>query len=166
MKRRRVEIGSTPTKKDLVDQIETEGEQYFEKGNSDNRWDAFFSLTAIGGSLAATILSAISVRTEFRWLAAAVAAVPAACASVQKVVDFKGRANWNYRSAAGVRALALELTYQDNADLNAFARRRGAFEIAMEREWANIGSSTLDRETIKSIKALQGDIPARTRDDY
>ena len=65
-----------------------------------------------------------------------------------------------------MRALALELTYQDNADLNAFARRRGAFEIAMEREWANIGSSTLDRETIKSIKALQGDIPARTRDDY
>ena len=54
-----------------------------------NRWDAFFSLTAIGGSLAATILSAISVRTEFRWLAAAVAAVPAACKSVQKVVDFK-----------------------------------------------------------------------------
>jgi len=37
MKRRRLEIGSIPTKDDLVEDIETDGELYFEKGNSDNR---------------------------------------------------------------------------------------------------------------------------------
>jgi hypothetical protein len=106
-------------------------------GRTNNITDVALSISGILASLAATVLAATHV---LPWITAAVATVRA-CASIQKVVDVRGRSGWYFRHAALVRFLASALKYAKIPDVEEFARKRGELEVEMEREWSQIGRS-------------------------
>lgn len=76
-----------------------------------------------------------------KWLAATFAALPAACASLQRIVDFRGRSNWYFQNSAGTRALAMQLKYADAPNLEEYSRKKAELEIDMEKSWAQITNS-------------------------
>jgi hypothetical protein len=124
-------------KEKLIHEFESDGDQYFESGRGNNLLDIGLSIAAILASLLATGLAGLG--SKWTGLVAAVAALPAAFGSIQSVLNTQGRSEWYFRSAAAVRALALELTYDKSPDLAEYARKRGNLEIKMEEEWQNQG---------------------------
>jgi hypothetical protein len=124
------------TRDEFLREVEDEGESCFASGRQNNISDLTLSIVAILGSLIATVLAAASVP---RWAVAAVAAVPAACASLQRIVDFRGRSVWYFKCATYMRSISYALKYSEAPNLEEFARKRGEFEAEMEREWSRIG---------------------------
>jgi hypothetical protein len=127
------------TSDELLRELDEDGEAYFGSGRQNNITDITLSITAILASLVATVLAATGQVPP--WISATVAAVPAACASLQRVVDFRGRSSWYFQHAARVRALATSLRYAKAPDVEEFARKRGDLEVEMEKEWSQIGRS-------------------------
>jgi hypothetical protein len=62
------------------------------------------------------------LKKEADAIAASVATIPAACVSIQGVLDVRGRSDWYFLHAARVRALALKLKYEDTCSLANIAR--------------------------------------------
>jgi hypothetical protein len=123
---------------ELVQELENDGEEFFGGGRLNNITDATLSIVAVFTSLAATVL----VGTDApRWIPAVVAAVPAACATLQKTLDLRGRSNWYFQYAAQVRSLATDLKYADAPNVQECARKRAELETKMEDEWSRIGRS-------------------------
>ncbi len=135
---RSVHSGSAmPTSRDtLLEELVFDGDQYFDAGRQNNLADIALSVMAVLASLVATVLVGAQVSPI---ITATMAALPAACASIQRIVDLRARASWYFIHAARVRALARELEHASEPDLAHFARRRGELEVSMEREWATIG---------------------------
>ena len=117
--------------------LDDDSNQYFMAGRKNKITDVALSISGILASLAATVLAATHV---LLWITAAVATVRA-CASIQKVVDVRGRSGWYIRHVALVRSLASALKYAKIPDVEEFARKRGELEVEMEREWSQIGRS-------------------------
>jgi hypothetical protein len=129
---------NNPEQSELVQELEDDGEVFFNGGRLNNITDATLSIVSVFGSLAATVLVSTQVP---RWLPAAVAAVPAACATLQKTLDFRGRSNWYFQYAAHARSLATDLKYADAPNVQEFAHKRAELEVRMEEEWSRIGRS-------------------------
>jgi|RhiMetdeSRZDD1v2_1073273.scaffolds.fasta_scaffold16941_9 hypothetical protein len=100
---------------ELLRDLQEDVESNFAAGKLNNMADVWLSIVAILASLAATIL--VSTGTA-KWVVASVAAVPAACASLQRVVDFRGRSNWYFKYTSRVRALANSLKFANEPDVS------------------------------------------------
>jgi hypothetical protein len=72
---------------------------------------------------------------------ATAAAIPAAAASLQRIIGIRERSNWYFLYAAQVRALATKLKYAITPDVEDFANKRAELEVEMEKEWLKIGHS-------------------------
>jgi hypothetical protein len=130
---------STDNQRDeLLRDLRNDWESCFESGKLNNITDVVLSIVAILASLIATVLAGTET---VKWVVATVAAVPAACATLQRVVDFRGRSNWYFRYSSNVRALANSLRFSDAPDVSDFARKWGDLDIEMDREWSQIGRS-------------------------
>jgi hypothetical protein len=137
--RKEMSLPGVHTIDELLRELDDDGESYFSSGRQNNITDLALSISAILASLVATVLAASGQVTP--WISATAAAVPAACASLQRVVDFRGRSSWYFQHAARVRALAITLRYAKAPGVEEFARKRGELEIEMEKDWSHIGRS-------------------------
>lgn len=86
-------------------------------------------------------LGRIGPKEISRWIVASVAAIPAAAASLQRIIGIRERSNWYFLYAAQVRALATRLKYAIAPDVEEFANKSAELEIEMEKEWLKIGHS-------------------------
>ena len=75
---------------ELLHDLQVDWESCFASGKMNNITDVALSIVAILASLVATVLAGTET---VKWIVASVAAVPAACATLQRVVDFRGRSN-------------------------------------------------------------------------
>jgi hypothetical protein len=130
-------------KEDLIADLESDGNEYFDAGRMNNLIDLGLSIVAILASLTAGVLVGAAWR-DAQAIIAGVAAIPAACVSIQAVLDVRGRSDWYFLHAARVRALALKLKYEDAPNLAEVARERAELELEMESRWAKIGRSRVN----------------------
>jgi hypothetical protein len=136
---------------DLLRDLEGDWESCFASGKVNNVTDVTLSIVGILASLAATVLVSTDAS---KWIIASVAAVPAACASLQKVVDFRGRSHWYFRYASHVRALASSLKFDNAPDLSDYARKWGALDVEMDKDWSQIGRSGAKPSARRQVPAL------------
>ena len=127
-----------PTRTELIDEIVADQERCFDSGATNNKTDIALTIISVLASLAATVLVSA---TSFKIVTACVAAVPAACTSLQKIIDFRGRSLWYFHHSANLKALALSLKFAKEPNLEEFARRRAEIEIEGEQRWAQIGGA-------------------------
>jgi hypothetical protein len=127
-----------PTRAELLDEFAADETSCFGSGATNNVTDIVLTLMSVVSSLAATILASA---TPHHFLAASFAAVPAACTSLQRIIDFRGRSHWYFKHAADLKALALSLRYAKTPDLEEFAQRRAELEVEGEQRWAQIGGA-------------------------
>ncbi len=125
-----------PTKLDLENELEQDAIEYFDGGRSNYIADMALTIAAVVTSLIAAALAATEL---MKWIRVGAAAVPAACTSIQKILEVKARANWYFTYAARLRALASRLKYSANPDLEDFARKKAAIDLDMEKSWGRIG---------------------------
>lgn len=125
-----------PTADDLCSQIESDAEEYFSAGRFNNMVDVSLTIAAIIISLIAATAASTDAQ---QWFRVGIAAVPAACISVQKVIEVRARSNWYFNYAARLRALELTLRFATSPELSDFARKKAAIDLDMERAWAQIG---------------------------
>lgn len=122
---------------ELLKDLHEEVESSFASGKLNNLADLGLSFVAIVTSLTATVLATTGIKPE--WVVAAVAALPAACASLQRIVDFRSRSNWYFQYTSRVRALANALKFAESPDVADFARQWGVLDVQMASDWAQIG---------------------------
>jgi len=126
----------------LVRDIYNDADIWYKGGKLNNIADLLFTTSTVLASLAATVLSGTD-RVE-AVVVATVAALPAALATIQRVVNFRGRSLWYFRAGAHMRALGYETEWAKAPDLEKLARKRGSLEKRLEAEWAEhiFGAST------------------------
>lgn len=127
----------------LTADIDAEVSGLFRGGKTNHLSDLGCSIGAIVASFIATILAALGSDVVPVWITAAVAALPGFFASLQRVVDFRGRAAWYFSKAAGLRNLALNAKY-GNLSMQEAARQWGETEKQLEERWpesVKIGAS-------------------------
>lgn len=127
-----------PTKDDLLEEFYADESQCFDSGRTNNITDIALSFIAVLGSLAATVMVSTGLNHA---LVASVAAVPAACTTLQRVIDFRGRSLWYFQHAASLTALAVSLKYAATPDLERFARQRADLEIEADKRWSQVGGA-------------------------
>ena len=125
----------------LIDELEADGDVYFSGGFWNNIADLSLTILTVLASLAATVLASVQGGGVSPWVIAGVAAIPAAAASVQRIIGIKERSNWYFFYAAQLRALAMQLRYAKSPDIENFARKYADLEVEMENEWLRIGRS-------------------------
>ncbi len=121
---------------ELASEIETAAADAFSGGRTNNITDILLSMTTIAASLVATVLAGQEVA---KWMIATAAAVPAACTSLQQIVQFRERSHWYFEYAARARAIAMQLKYTPDAATAEFARKMADLDTEMERSWKTIG---------------------------
>jgi hypothetical protein len=135
----------TERRDELVLELESDGEDFFSSGRQNNIIDLSLTCITVLASLGATVLAAVNPTPASRWTLAAVAAIPAAAASLQRIAAVRERANWYFTYAAKVRALAKKLKYANAPDLEEFAKHSAAIDEEMEAEWQKVGHATPSR---------------------
>src|SRR6516225_7717067 len=103
--------------------------------------DLSLTIMTVLASLVATVLATSGEKGVPRWIVAAVAAIPAAAASLQRIIGIRERSNWYFLYAAQVRALATELKYAATPNIEEFGKRYAELEVEIEKEWLKIGHS-------------------------
>jgi hypothetical protein len=126
------------TREDFLSELEEDGNSFFEDGRRNNLIDLGLTISTILASLVATVLAA-DANSVSPWVLAAVAAIPAATASLQRIVGIRERSNHYFMYAAEVRALATQLKFSDDPNVEEFAHKRAEIEVEMEKAWAGIG---------------------------
>jgi hypothetical protein len=127
-----------PTKSDLEDELEADAIEYFDGGRQNYWGDIALTISAVVTSLIAAAVAATDVS---KWLRVGVAAVPAACTSIQKILEVKARANWYFTYAARLRALGATLKYTTDPKLEDFAKKKAFIDLTMDKSWSQIGRS-------------------------
>jgi len=122
---------------DLVREIDGEEDALYKAGRTNHKTDLLFWFTAIIASFVATILAALGKEQIPPWLTAAIAALPGLCASLQRVIDFRGRSAWYFQKAAQMKALLLNVKYQ-GMSVEDGAKRWGQIETAYEDLWPRL----------------------------
>jgi hypothetical protein len=118
----------------LVSSITRDTDAWFFGGKLNNVADILCTALTVVGSLAASVLGG-SHRVDPE-IVAAVAAFPAAVATLQRAVNFRGRSFWYFRAGARMRALLFELESAEVPNVEEFARRRGDLEQELDDGWA------------------------------
>lgn len=137
-----------PKRDELLEELEQDGDSFFSGGFCNNIIDLSLTVFTVLASLVATGLTAANSEKVSRSLIAIIAGVPAAAASIQKIVGVRERSNWYFMFAAQVRSLATRLKFANSPDVEEIANERARLEVKMEAEWTKIGTSigTLRRE--------------------
>ena len=130
-------VRETDARSEMVAEFEVDRDVSFRAGRLNNVTDIVLSTVSVLASLAATVL--IATRCPIA-VAASMAAVPAACTSLQRIVNFRARSHWYFEQASQLTALAISLRFASHPDLEAYAEKRAAFEIAGEKRWSQLGS--------------------------
>lgn len=126
----------------LVTDIRRDIDEWYRYGRRNNLADIGCTVAIVVTSMVATILGAADAVPAVA--VAAVAALPAAAASLQRSVDFRGRAAWYFRAGARLRKLMFEVEQAAQPDLEDFARRRGRLEVELEEAWGTRLASLRD----------------------
>ena len=134
-------MSNETARNELIAELEADGESYFSGGFWNNIIDLSLTILTVLASLVATVLASASSPNIPKWVIAAVAAIPAGAASLQRIVGIRERSNWYFLYAAQVRALATKLRYAASPSAEDFANKRADLEVEMEREWLKIGHS-------------------------
>jgi fatty acid desaturase len=122
---------------DVLREIESQASTDFSMGRRNHLADLSCSMAAIFASLVAAILAAAAATTCVPvWVTAAVAGIPALCTSLQKVIDFRGRAAWYFKKAAKLKRTALALRYENLPE----KKHRRSF-ARLRQQWRNNGLS-------------------------
>lgn len=133
----------------ILAEIESQESSDFSMGRRNHLTDLFCSLAGIVASFIAAVLAATSGACP--WLIATVAAIPALCASLQQVFDFRGRAAWYFQKAAKLRGTILALKYEHLPEAEASQQFRET-EIAMETQWSELVSRSYGVSSQKAGK--------------
>jgi len=120
---------------DLIREINSEEGALYKAGRTNHQTDLLCWYGAIIASFLATILAAVGNTPS--WLIAAIAALPGLCASLQRVIDFRGRAAWYFQKAAQMKALLLNVKYQ-NMSVQDGAKKLGDIETTFENLWPQL----------------------------
>jgi hypothetical protein len=129
-------MSNAPQVAAMLEALEADAEVYFDGGRNNNITDITLTVSAIVTSLIAAVVAATDV---VRWVRVGVAAIPAACTSIQKVIDVRARSNWYFSYAARLRALAVTLQFATSPDLADFAKKRATIDLEMENAWGKLG---------------------------
>jgi hypothetical protein len=121
----------------LMGELEADADSAFQAGKVNNRTDMALSIAAVMGSLAAAVLAAAP--SVLHVVLGAVAAIPAACATLQKTVQFRERSYWYFQYASRARALAMTLEFAETPDLSDLSKQRAEIELDMEKHWGQFG---------------------------
>ena len=124
-----------PTREQLIKDFEEDEDACFDSGRTNNVVDIALTIISVLGSLVATVLAA-TVKNPA--LVASVAAVPAACTSLQRIVGFRGRSVWYFQHAASLKALKFKLKYAVSPNLEEFAEERAELELTGEQRWEQV----------------------------
>jgi hypothetical protein len=125
---------------ELLERLEENGDSFFGGGFWNNIIDLTLTVLTVLASLVATVLTAANSPSIRGWQIAIVAGIPAAAASIQKIVGVRERSDWYFKYSAQVRSLATRLKFA-NASVEEIANERASLEVKMEAEWSKIGSS-------------------------
>jgi hypothetical protein len=126
----------------LLEELEEDGDSFFLGGFWNNIIDLSLTIFTVLSSLVTAGLAVADSQKISHWLIATLAAVPAAAASIQKIVAVRDRSNWYFIYAAQVRSLATRLKFANVPNVEEIAIERAKLEVEMEEEWTKIGSST------------------------
>lgn len=143
------------TRKDFLAELEGDGDSFFGAGFWNNITDLGLTISTVLVSLVATVLATDAQHLP-HWVLASVAAIPAAAASLQRIVGIRERSNWYFMYAAEVRALATKLKFSNTPDLEAFAHKRAEIELEMEKAWTRIGNSGMPSRASRSSGRIRG----------
>lgn len=116
----------------LIGELDSEAESLFAGGKINHLSDLGCSIGAVVASFLAAILVALGDAPA--WGIAGIAALPGFFASLQKVVDFRGRAAWYFVKAAELRDISLSTRF-GNLSIQEAAKKWGETEKKMEDRW-------------------------------
>lgn len=123
----------------LLDDIRGEANVCFDGGRTNNLSDLGCAIGAIAASAIAAVLAAINGVPG--WLTAIIAGLPAVLASLQRVVDFRGRSAWYFIKYSKLRDLSLRMQFDETIKSADAAARYGAILTEMEERWADLVKS-------------------------
>jgi|GEM_PF-4800662 len=132
----------TYTRQMLINDIERDVKCGYKSGVKNNLTDVGLSIVLTASSLAAAVLLSVNHKSVSPWMIAAVAAIPAACRTLQSIVDFRRRSNWYFSYTDALQQLVLELKYDDAADLKQYAVRLGNLEVEHGKVWTQVTSGS------------------------
>jgi hypothetical protein len=121
-----------PESQTLIDELEADADVAFSGGRTNNISDLLCSIGAIVASFIAAVLAAVSGPG---WLTATVAVLPGVFASLQRVIDFRGRAAWYFIKSSQLRGLSRNVKYEI-VTAKEGAKQFGDLDRAMEERWS------------------------------
>ena len=124
--------------KKLASELEAQAMVDFNQGRKNHLSDLTFAIGAIATSFVATVL--VATHTKPEWVAASVAALPGLCASLQRIIDFRGRSAWYFLRAARLEGIARALKHEGMQESDA-SRKFTEIEIEMENKWSEFVKS-------------------------
>ena len=132
----------------LAADLESEADDLFGGGRQNNVTDVVCSAGAIFGSFLAAVLAATG--DVYPAVTAGVAALPGLCASLQRVIDFRGRSAWYFVKSAQLSSIARSLRY-GVIDERSAATQWNEIDKTMEERWAEFvkggtAPATADRQ--------------------
>lgn len=117
----------------LMDEIDSDADVAFSGGRTNHLSELVCSIGAIVASFIAAVLAAVGGVPG--WLTAMVAALPGVLASLQRVIDFRGRAAWYFIKASRLRDLSRNVKYEI-VPVQDGARLFGEIDKTMEERWS------------------------------
>jgi hypothetical protein len=121
------------TESGLANELKAEADDLFAGGRTNNVTDIACSIGAILGSFLAAVLAATD--DVYPAVTAGVAALPGLCASLQRVIDFRGRSAWYFLKSAQLSSIARSVRFAMIDDATA-AAQWNEVDKAMEERWA------------------------------
>ena len=84
-------MSNETARNELIAELEADGESYFSGGFWNNIIDLSLTILTVLASLVATVLASANSQSVSKWVIAAVAAIPAGAASLQRIVGIRER---------------------------------------------------------------------------
>lgn len=108
-----------------------------------NYYTAFaFTLTSVSGSVAATILAALSMDPA---VTATIAAVPAAVLSISSAFQFERKSAWHWKKVKLLEGLVRALRYEAE-EVPVISRAFSRIDGELDQEWVRFGGSETSSE--------------------
>lgn len=122
----------------LTNDIDAQANSDFDSGRTNHITDLTCSICAVLASFVASILAAGGWLPA--WVTATFAALPGLFATLQRVVDFRGRAAWYFLKASKLRGISLALRYED-LKVESGSKQYRETEVEMEEQWSRFVKS-------------------------
>jgi hypothetical protein len=134
-------VSQASQREELLSELDDDGNSLFSGGVWNNVTDLSLTSITVIASLVATVLATTDSKDVARWAVATIAAIPAAATALQRIVGIRERSDWYFLYAARVRALATQLRYAANPDIEEYGKKFADLEEVMEAQWTKIGRS-------------------------